>query len=86
MSAKKTANPVLDGMVDVPPAEDPSEPPARTTVRLLVRTVAAHGDATRYRSGLGPFGREAVAVEATPEQAEALRADPMLIVAETADE
>jgi hypothetical protein len=78
MARAKTANPVLDGMVDVPPAA--------ARVLLSVRTVSAHGNAQRYRSGLGPFGREAVAVEATPEQAEAMRADPMLIVAETADE
>jgi hypothetical protein len=55
------------------------QPPA---IRLFVRTVAAQGDQTRYRAGLGPFGREPVTVEATPEQAEALRADPMLIVTE----
>jgi len=52
------------------------------TVRLSVRTAAAHGEMTRYRAGLGPFGREPATVEVTPEQAEALRADPMLIVTE----
>ena len=51
-------------------------------VRLMVRTVAAHGEMTRYRAGLGPFGSNPVTVEATPEQAEALKADPMLIVTE----
>jgi hypothetical protein len=55
---------------------------ARDTVRLTVRTVPAHGEMTRYRAGLGPFGREPVTVEATPEQAEALKADPVLIVTE----
>jgi hypothetical protein len=56
--------------------------PEKTTVRLTVRTVPAHGEMTRYRAGLGPFGREPVTVEATPEQAEALKADPVLIVTE----
>jgi hypothetical protein len=74
MAKAKTANPVLDGVVDVPPAA--------ARVRLSVRTVAEHGEMTRYRAGLGPFGREPVVVEATPEQAEALKADTMLIVTE----
>lgn len=51
-------------------------------IRLIVRTRSAHGDARRYRAGLGPFGREPLEVEATPAQAEALRADPALLVAE----
>ncbi|MCI1193419.1 hypothetical protein MOJ79_16415 [Calidifontimicrobium sp. SYSU G02091] len=72
----KTANPVLDGTIDVPPAA-----PAGT-LRLLVRTVSVHGDYGRYRAGLGPFGREPVVVCATPQQAQALRADPALAVAE----
>lgn len=55
---------------------------ASATVRLIVRTAAAHGDHPRYRAGLGPFRREPVEVEATREQAEALRADPTLVVAE----
>jgi hypothetical protein len=59
-------------------SKKPEAAPARATVRLKVRTVPAHGDAKRYRAGLGPFGREAVTVEATPEQAEALKADPLL--------
>ena len=50
--------------------------------RLIVRTQPAHGAAPRYRAGLGPFGREPLEVEATPAQAEALRADPALLVAE----
>ncbi|MEO1766787.1 hypothetical protein [Thiobacter aerophilum] len=62
------------------------KPEAAATVRLMVRTVAAHGERTRYRAGLGPFTREAVAVQATPEQAEALRADPALDVTEAAQE
>lgn len=75
MARAKTANPVLDGVLDVPPAAAPA-------IRLFVRTVAVHGDQPRYRAELGPFGREPVMVEATPAQAEALRADPMLIVTE----
>jgi len=51
-------------------------------IRLIVRTQAAHGTNPRYRAGLGPFGRDPVTIEATPEQAEALKADPVLIVAE----
>lgn len=50
--------------------------------RLIVRTQPAHGDGPRYRAGLGPFGREPVEVHATDAQAEALRADPALMVAE----
>lgn len=34
----------------------------------------------RYRAGLGPFTIDPQVVEATPEQAEALRADPVLAV------
>lgn len=49
-----------------------------STIRLFVRTVAAHGEMTRYRAGFGPFGREPVLVEVTQEQAEALEADPLL--------
>jgi len=60
----------------------PDAAPASATVRLSVRTAPAHGDATRYRAGLGPFGREPVTVEATHEQAEAIKADPVLIVTE----
>jgi hypothetical protein len=52
MARAKTTNPVLDGMVHVPPAA------RTTTVRLMVRTVAAMGELPRYRAGLGPFGRE----------------------------
>lgn len=58
------------------------KPDTSATVRLMVRTAPAHGEMTRYRAGLGPFGREPVTVEATPAQAEALKADPMLIVTE----
>ncbi|MCX8016393.1 MAG: hypothetical protein N2690_00625 [Rhodocyclaceae bacterium] len=54
-------------------------------VRLMVRTVAALGSQPRYRAGLGPFTREPQVVEATPEQAEALKADPMLAVAESGE-
>ena len=74
MARAKDGNLVLDGVVDVPPAA--------TRVRLSVRTATAHGDAARYRAGIGPFGRDPVTVEATPAQAEALRADPVLIVEE----
>jgi hypothetical protein len=55
------------------------QPPA---IRLFVRTVAAQGEMRRYRAGLGPFSSNPVTVEATPAQAEALKADPMLIVTE----
>jgi|YNPMSStandDraft_2_1061718.scaffolds.fasta_scaffold20613_3 hypothetical protein len=72
MARAKTANPVLDSVLDVPPAA--------ACVRLSVRTAPAHGGQPRYRAGLGPFGPEPLTVEATPEQAESLRADPMLIV------
>jgi hypothetical protein len=58
------------------------KPDTSATVPLFVRTVAAQGDQPRYRAGLGPFGREPVTVEVTQEQAEALKADPMLIVTE----
>ncbi|MCE5420259.1 MAG: hypothetical protein JJ713_05680 [Acidithiobacillus sp.] len=54
----------------------------QASVRLSVRTVATHGALTRYRAGLGPFTREPQVVEVTPEQAEALRADPVLVVTE----
>jgi hypothetical protein len=74
MARAKTANPVQGGVVDVPPAA--------ARVRLSVRTVPAHGEMKRYRAGLGPFRCEPVTVEATPAQAEALRADPVLIVTE----
>lgn len=73
MSARKkpsTASPVLDGMCSPP-----------ETVRLRVR-LKAGGPERRWRAGLGPFGREPVEVEATQEQAEAMRADPMLDVIE----
>ncbi len=55
-------------------------PAAPATVRLIVRTAPAHGELPRHRAGLGPFGREPVTVEVTPAQADALRADPLLIV------
>lgn len=74
MARSKTANPVPDGVID--------GTPSTAAVRLAVRTVAAMGEQPRYRAGLGPFTREAQMVEATPEQAEALRADLMLAVAE----
>ena len=74
MARAKAANLALDGVVDVPPAA--------ARVRLSVRTVATHGELTRYRAGLGPFTSDPQVVEATPEQAEALRADPVLIVTE----
>jgi hypothetical protein len=62
----------------------PDAAPASTSVRLMVRAVSAQGDRQRYRAGLGPFGRDPVMVDATPEQADALRADPMLEVGEAA--
>jgi hypothetical protein len=59
------------------------KPDTSATVCLAVRTVPVHGEMTRYRAGLGPFGGEPVTVEATPAQAEALRTDPVLIVTES---
>ncbi|MEO1750718.1 hypothetical protein [Thiofaba sp. EF100] len=56
------------------------------TVRLSVRTAASHGQMTRYRAGLGPFTREPQVVEVTPAQAEQLKADPALAVAEVGQE
>ena len=58
---------------------------AAKNVRLYVRTVAAHRQMPRYRAGLGPFWCAPVAVDATPEQAEALKADPALAVAEAGE-
>lgn len=49
------------------------------TVGLSVRTRTLP---QRFRAGFGPFGREPVAVQATPMQAELLRADPELTVEE----
>lgn len=74
-------------MAKKPDAITPGSSPAGRggkagTVRLIVRTVAAHGDLRRYRAGLGPFGREPVVVEAIPEQAKVLKADPRLEVTE----
>ncbi|MCR6497084.1 hypothetical protein LJB71_14890 [Thermomonas sp. S9] len=66
-------------------ADKTAAQPAASTVRLMVRTVAALGDMPRYRANLGPFGREPKLIEAEPWQAEALRADPMLAVAEVKD-
>jgi hypothetical protein len=48
--------------------------------RLVVRTSAAFTAERRYRAGLGPFTSKPQVVEVTAEQAEALRADPMLAV------
>lgn len=53
-------------------------------MRLLVRTAPDFPGPRRHRAGLGPFGREAVVVEADADQAALLRADPMLVV--TSDE
>lgn len=53
--------------------------------KLIVRTLPSHGDLPRYRAGLGPFGREPVEIDVTPEQADALRADPVLLVDESGD-
>lgn len=54
--------------------------------RLIVRTQPARGSAPRYRAGLGPFGREPVAVEASDAQARELMADPALLVAQAGGE
>lgn len=66
-------------------AKKPADPQGGT-VRLLVRTAASHGPYPRYRAGLGPFTREPQVVEATPAQAEQLKADPALAVAEVGQE
>ena len=58
---------------------------AAANVLLYVRTAAAHRHMPRYRAGLGPFWREPVLVDATPEQAEALKADPALAVVESGE-
>lgn len=55
---------------------------ASDTVRLTVRTAPIQGELPRYRAGLGPFGRDPVEVECAPWQADALRADPALVVSE----
>ncbi|GAB4208013.1 MAG: hypothetical protein Fur0019_13270 [Tibeticola sp.] len=62
-------------------AKKPADPQSGP-VRLMVRTTAAHGPYPRYRAGLGPFTREPQVVQATPAQAEQLKADPALAVAE----
>lgn len=67
------------------PARKATDSAATDRVRLTVRTVAAMGELRRYRAGLGPFTREARVVEVNPEQAEALKADRMLAVAEAGE-
>jgi len=49
--------------------------------RLIVRTAPAHGDAPRYRAGLGPFSRDPVMMDASDAQARELMADQSLLVA-----
>ena len=86
MSKKRgiTANPALDGMIDVPPAAPkPQAAPAPADggrVRLSVSVLPQLYGQQRYRAGLGPFGRDPVIVEATPQQAQALHADEWLEV------
>ncbi|MDD3553225.1 MAG: hypothetical protein PHC35_01705 [Deltaproteobacteria bacterium] len=53
---------------------------ASDSILLQVRTNAAYGDIRRYRSQLGPFGATPIVVRVTPEQADMLRSDPLLIV------
>lgn len=48
--------------------------------RLAVRTAPHFAGPRRFRAGLGPFGPAPVVVEADAAQAEALAADPMLVV------
>lgn len=80
MSARKkalTANPVLDGTLDVPPA--PHKPrPAPETVRVRVR-LKAGGPERRYRAGLA-FVRQHVDLDVPPEVLAALEADAWLEV------
>lgn len=87
MSTKKrgiTASPVLDGVIDAPPAPPkPQASPAPADggrVRLSVSVLPQLYGQQRYRAGLGPFGRDPVIVEATPQQAQALHADEWLEV------
>lgn len=48
-------------------------------VRLMVRVVAAHAHALRYRAGRA-FTRDAVEVRVTPAEAAEIEADPALAV------
>lgn len=78
MSARKkalTANPVLDGMIDVPPAP-PKPPAAADTVRVRVR-LKPGGPERRYRAGLA-FVRQHVDLDVPPEVLAALEADAWL--------
>ena len=80
MSARKkalTANPVLDGTLDVPPAP-PKPPAAADTVRVRVR-LKPGGPERRYRAGLA-FVRQHVDLDVSPEVLAALQADPLLEV------
>lgn len=80
MSARKkaiTANPVLDGMIDVPPAP-PKLRAAAETVRVRVR-LKAGGPERRYRAGLA-FVRQHVDLEVPPAVLAALQADAWLDV------
>lgn len=65
-------------MAAAKPAKAAPEGAAKTAA-LSVRTRTLP---QRFRAGFGPFGREAVEVQATPVQAELLHADPELIVEE----
>lgn len=80
MSASKkaiTANPALDGTLDVPPAP-PKPPAAGQTARVRVR-LKAGGPERRYRAGLA-FVRQHVDLEVPPAVLEALKADAWLEV------
>lgn len=80
MSARKkalAANPVLDGMIDVPPA--PPKPRADPEmVRVRVR-LKPGGPERRYRAGLA-FVRQHVDLDVSPEVLAALKADAWLEV------
>lgn len=80
MSTKKrgiTANPVLDGMIDVPPAP-PKPKSSPEAVRCRVR-LKAGGPGKRYRAGLA-FVREHVDLEVPQPVLDAIQADAWLEV------
>lgn len=72
MARAKTANHVLDGVVDVPSA------PATERVRVRLKD---SGPEQRYRAGLR-FIRQWVDLDVPPAVRAALKADPWLIVEE----
>lgn len=76
MARSKTANPVLDGVVDAPPAAPAPQATRRVRVRLK-----DGGPARRHRGGIA-FIRQWVELDVAPAVLEALQADPWLTVEE----